>query len=326
MPDEGVNAMLASGRWLGPQGASEASLAHGANAHPDVILLHANGFHGGVYAPIFDDAAVDYTVLAPDLRGFGRNSDPAEPDELDTWIPFAHDVAALLDVLATSRPVVLAGHSLGAATAVLAASLRPQSVRALVLLDPVVAPPSVERAMRLAPVRSLVRRVMPLSRAAQRRRTRFASRAEAFASYRGRGAFRTWPDAFLTAYLEDGLVDLPSGEVELACAPAWEAQVFATLPIGFWAAWSALSVPVEALLGATRSTVTPFAAARLTARQPAARLTRVAGASHFLPMERADLVRAAVSRAVKAPDRAPTTVPGAPEPGLSTPQPAASLD
>ena len=48
-----------------------------------------------------------------------------------------------------------------------------------------------------------------------------------FRSYRGRGAFATWPEASLIDYVQDGFRERPDGSVELSCAPDWEASNFA---------------------------------------------------------------------------------------------------
>ncbi len=47
-----------------------------------------------------------------------------------------------------------------------------------------------------------------LAEGALRRRSDFPSREAALAAYRGRGAFRTWPEAPLADYVADGFRDV----------------------------------------------------------------------------------------------------------------------
>lgn len=74
-----------------------------------------------------------YRVIAPDLRGHGRSTVPA-----DGYAPsqFAADLARLLEELGTG-PVIALGHSLGTIVASTLAVDRPDLVTALVLSDPV---------------------------------------------------------------------------------------------------------------------------------------------------------------------------------------------
>lgn len=71
------------------------------------------------------------TLWAPDLRGRGASAHVGGPFGLDRH---AHDLLAVADHLGLDR-VVLAGHSLGAFVAVLAAAARPGLVGRVVLVD-----------------------------------------------------------------------------------------------------------------------------------------------------------------------------------------------
>jgi pimeloyl-ACP methyl ester carboxylesterase len=76
-----------------------------------------------------DDASM--TLWAPDLRGRGASAGVGGPFGLERH---AHDLLAVADHLGLDR-VVLAGHSLGAFVAVLAAVVRPEQVERVVLVD-----------------------------------------------------------------------------------------------------------------------------------------------------------------------------------------------
>jgi pimeloyl-ACP methyl ester carboxylesterase len=252
----------------------------------DVLFLHANGFNAFTYRQILAPLGADLRVMAVDMRGHGHSRLPTIV-EGHSWRVYADDVLALLAALG-EVPRVLAGHSMGGATALLAApALRGGPPVELVLFDPVLAPPE-----RYSAVPDWEQ---PIARGALRRKGHFASGALAFIAYRGRGAFATWPDAVLQDYLADGLVAAPEGGVTLACAPGWEAANFAS---------ACIVSPYDGLEG-TGGGVRVLKAEResvcfISGQEPAfgasdrGRLEVVPGTTHFLPMERPDLVRAAL--------------------------------
>ncbi len=259
----------------------------------DILLLHANGFNARTYRQALAPLGAALRVLAVDLRGHGLSRLPT-PTTHHAWKVYADDLLALLRALG-APPRVLAGHSMGATACLLAAPhLTDAGNIALVLFDPVVAGEAV-----YADSTGALAWDQPLTQAALRRKATFASRTEAATAYRGRGAFKTWPDAVLQDYLADGLRETPDGSVTLACAPAWEAANFAAYAIsnpyaGFAAAAGRLRV-LRAETGSTCSVTEQSA----TTRWPGIRMETVAGTTHFLPMERPDVVQAALRDAVR---------------------------
>jgi pimeloyl-ACP methyl ester carboxylesterase len=131
-----------------------------------------------------------------------------------------------------------------------------------------------------------------MAQAALRRKPGFATREEAFAAYRGRGAFRSWPDETLRGYLEDGLMPVARG-FALSCAPAWEAANFASYamddPTG---ALGSVGVPIRILRAGVSSTCV------LEEARGHVRIDTIEGSSHFLPMERPEVVGQALKEAV----------------------------
>ncbi len=175
-----------------PSGGCLAALEFGPAEQPLAgLLLHANGFNARTYRSLLEPLT-DLHVLAYDHRGHGRSTLPAEPEGRTDWWDVTNDLIALLDRL-DAPPLVLIGHSMGGTASLLAAAERPERVRRLVLLDPVIQPPERRGEGHAG-----------LAEGALRRRSDFPSREAALAAYRGRGAFRTWPEAPLADYVADG--------------------------------------------------------------------------------------------------------------------------
>jgi pimeloyl-ACP methyl ester carboxylesterase len=268
-----------------------AYLDYGPTGRPvDAVFTHANGFNARTYRTILGPLSGDLRILALDLRGHGRTPAPAEPEGRTDWLDLGQDLIAFVETLEL-RDVVLAGHSMGGTLSLFTAADRPERVRALALFDPVVLPP--DRAFGGAPAAS------PLVHGASRRRRHFETRDAAVQSYRGRGAFTTWEESMLLDYVEDGFRDLADGTVELACAPEWEVSNYVSQGHDPWDAFARSRCPITILRAETASTCnTDSRAAALTA-DGRIHIETIPGTTHFLPMERPDLVRATLRSAIE---------------------------
>ncbi|HZV83677.1 MAG TPA: alpha/beta hydrolase [Brevundimonas sp.] len=275
-----------SNRW----GAGELSvLDFGDAARPvDLVFVHANGFNALTYRSLLTPLSGSMRVWAPDLRGHGATSLPADPRGRRGWDDHRDDLISLLDAL-DGPPVVFAGHSMGATSALLAAAQRPDRVAGLVLFDPVIWSRLAVAAFRLPLLDRLASRI-PLVRSALRRRSVFDSREQALKAYAGRGAFRGWPEVMLADYLTDGLIETPEGFV-LACDPAWEASNYAAQSHDPWRALRALDRPVRILKGGAGSTChVPERPRGL----PHVTVETVPAGTHFFPMLQAGIARDAL--------------------------------
>ncbi|WP_225847133.1 alpha/beta hydrolase [Streptomyces sp. HPF1205] len=110
--------LLAVRRWPGAPGAGTVLAVHG---------LTGNGLAWGEVA----EALGGTEVIAPDLRGRGRSRDVAGPGGMARH---AEDLIAVLDHFRLGA-AVLAGHSMGAFVACVAARRDPARYRELVLVD-----------------------------------------------------------------------------------------------------------------------------------------------------------------------------------------------
>ncbi|MFZ0266500.1 alpha/beta fold hydrolase [Caulobacter sp.] len=277
-------------------GAGEmAVLEFGPADRPvDVVFVHANGFNGQTYRALLAPLSAGLRVLAVDQRGHGSSRLAANPEHRRSWLDLRDDLLALLTALDQTQPVVLAGHSMGGTVSLLAAAARPEAVRGLVLLDPVIMPRIMAFYAHMPWTSGALWKHLPMVQGALRRRSVFDSREAAFTAYRGRGAFRTWPESMLADYVGGGFRDRDDGKVELACAPAWEASNYSAQAHDPWRAMGAIRCPARILKAEKGSTAHVGDGAALMRRHPLIRVETVAGASHFLPMERPDLAREAI--------------------------------
>ena len=256
----------------------------GDPARPWLHFAHATGMCAELYARLLDPLAAQFNIVASDARGHGRSTLPADPASLTDWTTYRDDLAALLAAYGT-RTWCLAGHSMGACVSLDLAAAAPGLATGVVMVEPAFVPFGIGAAWRAAGA------VNPMAEQAARRRDRFASVAEARAQWHGRGVFRGWVEADLDAYLAGGL-RADGNDVVLACAPAWEAATFAAVTTILGDTLAAWRGSLALLHGTAFSTVTQTDADAFAAH--GADVTRIDGASHFLPLEHPDTVRAAI--------------------------------
>jgi pimeloyl-ACP methyl ester carboxylesterase len=279
-------------RALAVAGGEIAGLEFGPLDRPiDVVFVHANGFNAQTYRVLLSPLAAGLRVLAVDQRGHGRTTLPADPDGRRSWRDLQGDLTGLLDVL-DGPPVVLAGHSMGGTVSLLAAAERPERVKGLLLADPVIMPWLATLYAKAPWTSGRLWKSMPLAQSALRRRAVFDDREQVFAGYKGRGAFKTWPETMLADYVAGGFVDRPDGKVELACAPGWEASNYAAQGHDPWRAIRQVEAPTLILKAEKHSTCR--AGDRFARRGRDVRIETIEGTTHFLPMERPDVVRDAL--------------------------------
>lgn len=259
-----------------------------ATGRPVLHWAHANGFNGHTYAPLLSPLADRFDIYAWDARGHGRTDWRAEPKEMTGWDIYGRDLIALLEVLAEKhgQKIWLGGHSMGGCASVIAAAERPDLVAGLILADPVITP-KMTIFMRLA-MKFSKRGGAVLAEMAKKRRAEWPDRETVKKAYTGRGAFTTWADGFLDAYLDGGLLQGDEG-LKLACAPHWEAANFKGPQLDCQKYIRRLTVPFTLLTaeqGSTSFYRHPFE--RLAVDK---KVETVAGTTHFLPMEIADRLR-----------------------------------
>ncbi len=179
-----------------------------AGEDPVILFAHATGFHGRCWDRIIAEFPGRH-CLAVDSRGHGRSSKPEPPCH---WRPFGRDLAAVGEHWKIHGAIGV-GHSMGGHITTQVAALRPETYRALLLVDPTIFPMEYYGTPP------------PDAHFTMRRRNSWASPDEMFERFRNRQPFAKWRPEILRDYCEYGL--LPhGGEFVLACPPAVEASIY----------------------------------------------------------------------------------------------------
>lgn len=251
----------------------------------DIIhFSHANGFPASVYGTIFAELSDQYEVRAIETIGH----DPRYPVTRD-WQHLADELLASIETRTAggepARPVWLVGHSLGGYLSLLAALKRPHRVKGVVMLDSPVIGGWRGNLLRVFQWTGFDERLSPAA-ATKARRTRWASRDEAWRHFYAKPAFARWDERMLADYIDHGTIKVDgAGTRELVFDRGTEYRIYRTIPHTLGArATRGASVPVGFLAG-TKSREMQQVGADATRRLVGDYFDWIEG-SHLFPMER----------------------------------------
>ena len=202
-------------RQLSIRGINITYYEWGERGGTDVLLAHATGFHARCWDATIRELGSSFHCVALDMRGHGR-SDNVGPYE---WGTFGADLVVFADAIGFTRGIGV-GHSMGGHSLTQTAAQRQERFAALVLVDPVIMAPEAYVNWE---------RDRPFADAADhpvaRRRNDWSSADEMFERFRSRHPFNLWREDVLHDYCEYGIVPTKSG-FELACPPIVEASIY----------------------------------------------------------------------------------------------------
>ncbi len=248
-------------------------------------FLHANGYPPACYRGLIERLKTQYHVCGMLLRPLWGGP---QPESVDDWGPFSRDLLGFLQEQATG-PVIGVGHSIGAIVTLRAAIRQPRAFRALILIEPVLFPPTFILRWRLIRALGLADSLHPLIRAAQKRRHHFDDLALVFEAYRQRNIFRYFDDEALWDYINGIVHPVSGGGYELAFSPEWEARIYETgiaPDIDLWRALPQMELPILIIRGAETDTFHERTTRRVRRIRPQTQVLTLARSTHLVPLER----------------------------------------
>jgi pimeloyl-ACP methyl ester carboxylesterase len=254
---------------------------------PPLLISHATGFHGHAYAPLARALGDRFHCFALDHRGHGHTDAP--PSWRDgtavDWAAYGDDAAAAADAVAPGGGLTGFGHSMGAATLLMAAARDRRRFSKLVLFEPIAGPFD----------RPFDPDTVPLVVGARRRRRRFASFDEAYANFAAKPPMALMTADSLRQYVDHGFRPTPQGDVELRCSPETEAATFAaSRHNGVWAMLPDIDVATTVVTGAVEEDEPSAVAALIAERLPNGRLVSLPHQTHFGPFSHPEEVAALI--------------------------------
>jgi pimeloyl-ACP methyl ester carboxylesterase len=254
-----------------------------------ILMVHATGFLGRIWDPVVQSLPGGYRVIAIDQRGHG---DSDKPDIDYDWQYFVKDVDGLTRTLGIEGCVAV-GHSGGGASIAYAEIERPGLFSGLVLIEPIAYP---------GPRRPVVPREgsPDLPTISRNRRLVWDSREEIIDSWRSRPPFDSWASEALRAYVQRGFFERPDGKVELKCPGEYEARMFEqSFSLDTFERLPELKAPNLVIFGQNTDTFPRPLRDRIAERITNSERRDIAGAGHFVVMEKPEEIAAEIDRFVR---------------------------
>ncbi|MCW8869931.1 MAG: alpha/beta fold hydrolase [Proteobacteria bacterium] len=255
------------------------------NKRQAIYFAHANAYPPASYQAIIDGLR----DIAPVVSYLQRPLWPEPPplSSVKSWHDFADDVIHFFEQENMSN-VMVVGHSMGAVSAFLAATKRPDLIKALVMIEPVVFSRGFCWLNRILP-KFLLEQV-PIIKKTLHRPDHWPSLQAAFDFHRRTRAFKRVDDEQLWQFIRAGVKADNQGGYQLVFDKHWEAHIYQTVT-PFRKQLMQSTLPVLALRGAETDTI-PAAFWRCWHKNTHHQLIEIPNSSHLLPLERPEQVLA----------------------------------
>jgi len=283
---------------LDPYSRSQIPFEEFSSAGTPLHFAHANGYPPKAYTPLLEHFTGQYQVLAMYQRSFWPGTNP---DTLLNWEPFTTDLCRFMDEQGLSG-IPAIGHSLGGTTTLRLALRQPDRFTAVVLLDPVLFPPSFSPLWGRLFRSGLAYRMHPLARTTLRRRREYPDRQAIFDRYRQKGVFARIDDPGLWAYVNAISLERQDNQVELIISPEWEARIYITAAISDRSIWNdlaGLKPPLLVIRGEHSTTFSAYTARLMQKKLPNMVFVNLPEAGHLVPIEQPHKVAAIISEFLK---------------------------
>ena len=265
---------------------------------PGFQFAHATGFNALTYKELLEPLSDNFNVRAVDARGHGFTKLKANPQDMYDWKIYCDDLIKSVELFAekTQKPIILSGHSMGAASAIQVAAIRPDLVSGLVLVDPVLMTNKIKAIFKIGRKYPLfknfpiIKQGMMMSEATKKRRRYWKNKEEIFNSYKNKLIFKTWTETTIRNYIEGG-TELIGDETRLTCDPLWEAATFSSWKHDAMGLIDKLNCPITLLQAEFNSTARGNGPIKLMQQDNLGVHKIVKGSTHFLPMEFPNIIK-----------------------------------
>ena len=265
---------------------------------PGFQFAHATGFNALTYKELLEPLSDNFNVRAVDARGHGFTKLKANPQDMYDWKIYCDDLIKSVELFVekTQKPIILSGHSMGAASAIQVAAIRPDLVSGLVLVDPVLMTNKIKVIFKIGRKYPLfknfpiIKQGMMMSEATKKRRRYWKNKEEIFNSYKNKLIFKTWTETTIRNYIEGG-TELIGDETRLTCDPLWEAATFSSWKHDAMGLIDKLNCPITLLQAEFNSTARGNGPIKLMQQDKLGVHKIVKGSTHFLPMEFPNIIK-----------------------------------
>lgn len=255
---------------------------------PTILFVHGVACHARNWDATIRRVDTTLPIVCIELRGHGRSENKGPYG----WGQFGSDLCALIQALDLSS-VIGVGHSMGGHLLLQAAAVLTRKFSALLLFEPAVFAPAAYISSQQVKLFD-----SPSEHPFARRRAIWDSPDTWFETIRDRSPFSLWTEEALRDHCRYGLKPTDDGHFQLLCPPLVEAEAsLACADTNVHSLLSAIEIPVKIFRAKTaagfrhpmdnvHSVTWPDLAGSLASGTD----THLTDLSHFIPMQRPDLV------------------------------------
>ncbi|MCY4142976.1 MAG: alpha/beta hydrolase [Gammaproteobacteria bacterium] len=260
----------------------------GSCSDKTLLFVHGMGCHARCWDATLKLLNTSYRTICVELRGHGRS----EKRRPYSWDQFGKDLSSFIQVL-DLNPIVAVGHSLGGHALLQAAAVLTRRFEALFLLEPVVYYPDAYSDSAFASAFD-----SPEDHPFARRRLEWNSSEELLAFLQDRNPFKLWDAAVLRDHCTYGLEPAADGQYQLCCPPLVEAEIaLSVTDTNVHPLLSFVDVPVTIVRAKSapgfrhpKDTIHSVTWPQLARNLPQGTDKQLDDVSHFIPMQRPDVV------------------------------------
>jgi len=265
-------------------------------AQPLIVFSHGNSFPASTYGVMLDDLRRrGFRIEA--IEKLGHNPDYPVTNN---WPHLVQELSDFVAPLAAPEPVFLVGHSLGGILSMMVAAQSPELVRGVVLLDSPMLGGWRAKLLQVGKRLPMAEALSPAS-VSRKRRTRWASQAEALTHFQHKRVFAKWQPQVLQDYVAHGTHDEvgPQGlRRVLSFDRDIESAIYNGLPDHLEGYFKRHPLTCKtALIGGLQSRELRQVGLDFSRRITQGRITMVDG-THLFPMEHPGVAAAAIEAAL----------------------------
>lgn len=252
-------------------------------------FAHANGFPAGSYNKVFAALPHNYKVLA--VNKFGHTSRfPISPN----W---ANQVAELIEYVGdkSAEPVFAVGHSFGGVVSYMAACVRPELFKGLIMLDPPVVTGLSRFVIRMSKLTGLIDKLTPAGKTINRCR-QWEKSANLVEYFQARALFSNMDPDCIQDYVS-AVTELRGHHYHLNFEPEIEANIFRHVPHNLNHYYGKLKCPALLVTGqnttvCTAKLIEPFIRGNKLQHKI------LAGVGHMFPLENPEATAHLISHTI----------------------------
>lgn len=264
---------------------------------PTILFVHGVACHARNWDATLRRLNTIVPVVCIELRGHGRS----EKKGPYSWGQFGSDLCALIQELELST-VIGVGHSMGGHLLLQAASVLTRKFKSLLLFEPAVFAPSAYISSQQVKLFD-----SPKEHPFARRRAIWESPEAWFEKIRARTPFNLWTEEALRDHCHHGLERTDDGQYQLRCPPIVEAEAsLACADTDVHSLLPSIELPVKIFRAKTAAgfrhpmdNIHSVTWSQLAEHLPQGTDVYLPDLSHFIPMQRPDLVAMSLTECLR---------------------------